>query len=205
MPKVDKAYLEQRRAQILKSAKACFAKNGFHKTTMRDIMKKSNLSSGALYRYFKSKEDIIEAIALQTLEANIATIDDAKRKGNARSQIETLADRFFSLLEKPEEKFTSVDVELWGEASRNKKVKNILVKSIGAHHAEFVKIILQAQANGEIRRNVDPESMASVMIALFQGAIVQMRVGGNLDLWKYVACVKEMLATLLINEEEVNA
>ncbi|MDH5509545.1 MAG: TetR/AcrR family transcriptional regulator [Nitrospinota bacterium] len=205
MPKVDNSYLEQRRAHILKAAKACFVKNGFHKTTMRDIMKKSDLSSGAVYRYYKSKEDIIEAIAYQTLEANIAVIDDVRKKGNTRNQIETLVDRFFSMLENPEEKFTSIDVELWGEARRNKKVRDILVKSIGAHHAEFVKIILQAQAGGEIHRNVDPGSLASVMIALFQGAIVQIRVGRNLDLWKYTACVKEMLATMLIDKEEVTA
>jgi len=205
MPKVDESYLEQRRAQILKSALECFAANGFHKTTMRDIQKKSNLSAGAVYRYFSSKEDIIQAIAMQTLEANISIIDDARGKGSARARMETLADRFFSMLEKPDGKYVSIDVELWGEAGRNEKVRNILAKSMEAHHAEFVKIIRQAQADGEILPDVNPKAVASIMIALFQGAIVQMKIGTSLDLWTYVACVKDMLAGIMINKKDLTA
>ncbi|MFD0852046.1 TetR/AcrR family transcriptional regulator, partial [Actinomadura adrarensis] len=62
MPKVSDEHLEQRRRQILDAAQRCFIRKGVHATSMQDIMAESELSAGAVYRYFKSKTDIIAAI-----------------------------------------------------------------------------------------------------------------------------------------------
>ena len=59
MPKVTQAHLEARRQQILDAAFGCFARQGFHQTTMQDICREAELSPGAVYRYFDSKEAII--------------------------------------------------------------------------------------------------------------------------------------------------
>ena len=62
MPKVSAAHLEARRRGILKAAFRCFVRNGLHTTTVRDICRAANLSPGAVYRYFPSKQAIIEAL-----------------------------------------------------------------------------------------------------------------------------------------------
>ncbi len=61
MPKVTEEYLDTRRQQIMAAAYRCFAKKGFHQATMRDIYAEAGLSAGAIYHYFRSKEEIIEA------------------------------------------------------------------------------------------------------------------------------------------------
>src|SRR5512141_1828028 len=61
MPKVTEEYADTRRRQIIDAAYRCFARKGFHQTTMRDIYAETGLSAGAVYNYFKSKEEIIEA------------------------------------------------------------------------------------------------------------------------------------------------
>ena len=61
MPKVTEAHLEARHQQILNAAGACFSRQGFHQTSMQDICREAELSPGAVYRYFSSKEDIIAA------------------------------------------------------------------------------------------------------------------------------------------------
>ena len=63
MPRVDDQYLESRRREIVDAAMTCFSREGFHRTTMQDIVRETGLSAGAIYRYFKSKEDIVAAIA----------------------------------------------------------------------------------------------------------------------------------------------
>ena len=63
MPKVSEAHLAARRQQILDAALACFDRDGFHGASMQDIFEESGMSAGAVYRYFSSKEDIVEAIA----------------------------------------------------------------------------------------------------------------------------------------------
>jgi AcrR family transcriptional regulator len=61
MPKVSPEYLEARRNEILDAAFACFRRRGFHQTTMQDIYREAGLSPGAVYHYFRSKEEIIAA------------------------------------------------------------------------------------------------------------------------------------------------
>lgn len=56
MPKVSDAHLEARREQILDAAEACFSREGFHQTSMQDICREAELSPGAVYRHFSSKE-----------------------------------------------------------------------------------------------------------------------------------------------------
>ena len=65
MPRVSEAHLAARRQQILDAARTCFLRNGFHMTSMQDVIAEGGLSVGAVYRYFKSKNDIVEAIAEQ--------------------------------------------------------------------------------------------------------------------------------------------
>ncbi|WP_378738858.1 TetR/AcrR family transcriptional regulator [Nocardia brasiliensis] len=66
MPRVSEEHLERRRQQILDAARLCFARKGFHETSMQDVFAESGLSAGAVYRYFKSKNDLIAALATQT-------------------------------------------------------------------------------------------------------------------------------------------
>ena len=54
---------EERQTHILAAARACFARAGFHGASMQQICAEAKMSPGALYRYFPSKDAIIEAIA----------------------------------------------------------------------------------------------------------------------------------------------
>ena len=65
MPKVSDAHRESRREQILVAAWKCFSRNGFHSTSMADVIREAGLSAGAVYLYFRSKDDIIVAVATQ--------------------------------------------------------------------------------------------------------------------------------------------
>ena len=65
MPKVTDEHRESRREQILIAAWKCFARNGFHSTSMADVIAEADLSAGAVYLYFRSKDEIIVAVATQ--------------------------------------------------------------------------------------------------------------------------------------------
>ncbi|MEV0686678.1 TetR/AcrR family transcriptional regulator [Nocardia sp. NPDC050378] len=67
MPRVSEEHLERRRQQILDAAQLCFARKGFHETSMQDVFTEAGLSAGAVYRYFGSKNEIIAALVARTL------------------------------------------------------------------------------------------------------------------------------------------
>jgi len=52
-----------KRRQIIEGARAVFLAQGFDAASMNDIARKAGVSKGTLYVYFKSKEDLFEAIA----------------------------------------------------------------------------------------------------------------------------------------------
>ncbi|MFJ8403569.1 TetR/AcrR family transcriptional regulator [Streptomyces microflavus] len=64
-----------RRAQILTAAAAVFARHGYHGARMDDIVKESGLSKGALYWYFKGKEELATALVHHMLTAETQTLD----------------------------------------------------------------------------------------------------------------------------------
>jgi AcrR family transcriptional regulator len=61
MPKVSASHLAARREQIIQAARTLFAERGFSRTTMADVVQASGLSTGAVYRYFPSKNDLVLA------------------------------------------------------------------------------------------------------------------------------------------------
>src|SRR5918993_6093003 len=63
MPRVSEAHRERRREQILDAARRCFIRKGFHQSSMQDVFAESGLSAGAVYRYFKSKDELVAALA----------------------------------------------------------------------------------------------------------------------------------------------
>src|SRR3954469_17948312 len=62
MPKVTDEHVDARRRQILSAALRCFARQGFHRTTMQDIFREADLSPGAVYSYFDGKDELIGGI-----------------------------------------------------------------------------------------------------------------------------------------------
>ena len=103
MPKVTEAHLEARRQQILDAAFACFAGQGFHRTTMQDICREAKLSAGAMYHYFSGKEAIIAATCEHRHERHLAQIDAAEaRSSGTLDVLDQLVDADFLELDRPE-------------------------------------------------------------------------------------------------------
>jgi len=63
MPKIAEAARAARREQIIAAARACFARAGYHATTMADVAAQAGLSKGTPYLYFESKEALFIALA----------------------------------------------------------------------------------------------------------------------------------------------
>ena len=191
MPKVTAAYLEARRQQVLDAAAACFTQKGFHHTTMHDICQMAELSPGALYRYFASKEEIIEAMVGEWQATSAALIEAISRSGSTHQVLEALADTFFGELENP--KACALSIELWAEALRSRRIRELLRGELRQLRDTFAEIIGRAQERGEVNPSLDPQAVSQTMISFFEGLVLQQAADKDIDVWKYVDVMKAMM------------
>jgi len=167
MPKVSEEHLAARRRQILDAAIVCFARQGFHGAPMQAIFEEAGLSPGAVYRYFKSKEEIVRAIAEETLGGLVDSLEPgAKGPDELLRQLLDAIDA----VDRRDERMR-LAVQVWGEASVNPGV------------GEFVREVF-----GRLERRIaagldapDPRAAARVLIAIAQGAVVQRNLSQDFD------------------------
>ena len=135
-------HLDARRQQILDAAAACFARNGFHATSMPDIFAATGLSSGAVYRYFPSKQAIIEALAESVMGPALIALHDAASVEPALSVPEIIDLIHDQLVTIPDSNGSAaLVVQVWAEAARSPDTLRSQ-RNIGAElHAALTTLI----------------------------------------------------------------
>lgn len=68
---------DDRRAQLVRHAVACFADHGIARATQAHVARRAGVSVSAVYSYFRSRDDLLDVV-LETVEADlIAMVGDA--------------------------------------------------------------------------------------------------------------------------------
>jgi AcrR family transcriptional regulator len=78
---------ERRREAILKSARRDFMKKGFKSVTVDSIAQRAQLSKGAIYLYFKSKEEIYAQVLIRDIEKFHDRVADIFHGGDTASEV----------------------------------------------------------------------------------------------------------------------
>ena len=110
---------EQRRAQILEAAVACFARRGIHQTTMQDLSHEAGISVGLIYRYFESKEHVIGAMASE----HLAYVQQSLAQARALPCLSDALERVMFCDEHDHGVAASFVIELFAESARNAAVR----------------------------------------------------------------------------------
>jgi AcrR family transcriptional regulator len=153
MPKVSEAHLEARRRQILDAAAKCFAREGFHRTSMQDIVRESGISAGLVYRYFTGKDDVIAAI-----------VDEWHDQRESIKDVETYLKYLRSVGEPDQASRNRLGVQVWAEALRNPSILELSLRNVDDP---------RKAAAGLLSDLPDPDAMARVLIAIYQGLVLQ--------------------------------
>lgn len=93
----DRELIVRRRKQILDAARVLFHKNGYHRTSVRDIGELAGITQGTLYNYVRRKEDILYLICDDLVSKIRRAIGDAlskheEPKGQLRSAVRGLVE-----------------------------------------------------------------------------------------------------------------
>ncbi|KAB8164311.1 TetR family transcriptional regulator [Streptomyces sp. 3MP-14] len=180
MARVSQEYLAARRQQILDGAARCFARDGFHGTSMQDVLRETGLSAGAVYRYFPSKEAMIGALAEDVLGAVREGFQAPAESEHPPPPDELLmrgVRRVGERLNFP----ASLVLQVWSETRRNPELRAIFNDGFNALLALWTRIVVAYQRDGRMRADIAPEAAARVLAANAQGFLLQRALFGGVD------------------------
>jgi AcrR family transcriptional regulator len=194
MPKVTNAYLKARRQEIMDAAIACFARKGFHRTTVDDICEEAGLSPGAVYRYFSSKDDIIVATVEESVVRSAHFFQALAVEEDIFPVLEHMLEEHFQRLEQPERNtYYKVRMQLWAEAAQNPGVKERL--QLIRHEAvqQYAAAIKKGQKSGYINPDLDAQAVSVAIMASLDGFVIHWLADPEMNIWHY----KDVLVAML--------
>jgi TetR/AcrR family transcriptional regulator, transcriptional repressor of aconitase len=180
VPKVSQEYRDARRQQILDAAKRCFLREGFHETSMQDLFAESGLSAGAVYRYFRSKDDMILAIADANLGDVVALIHALATSPRQQGLGAAMTSVLTMILDKHEkDDLGTMAVIVWSEVLRNPLLAQRLDASLSQMRADFTEVVRGHQAQGTLPADAEPDALAGLLMAMIPGFILQLAIFGD--------------------------
>jgi len=196
MPRVTDEHRAARREQILSAAMACAAEEGFHKTTMADVIRRSGLSAGAVYGYFTGKDEIIAALAEHVLTMVTHALDELLADGHLPSVPELIG--HIAGTAEAQASTTGVDltrvmVAAWAEAIRDESVRAVAGPLVGELRSRVGQLVTALQDEGRWDPASDPQQVAQAVIGLIPGFVLQRLIVRDVDAATYAAAVADLL------------
>ncbi len=182
-PKVSEKHLEDRRQQILDAAVTSFSRKGFHQATIEDIRLEAGLSRGAVYHYFKSKEDIIDGLRQRSADETDSIFADVAEIEDPMANLIGLVDSTLDRMINP----ASLDANrlalfLWAESLVNRRIMDGQLSSVGAYRHTVEACVRGAQARSYINSDLEPSATALVITAALFGLQQQLSWEPGLDI-----------------------
>src|SRR5881227_2647072 len=163
--------LVDRRAQILEAAMVCFAKRGFHQTSMHDISAEAGTSVGLIYRYFVSKEAVIAAMANRHKSEIQDLLERARQAPTLLESLEILFTAHCS--ENSPKVLSAFVVDLYAEASRNPQVANLVRDVLQTSMDGVTDLIARSPEGKNAAGGLAPDELSELIFAVARGMLMR--------------------------------
>ena len=187
MPKVTEAHRDARRAQIGRAAIVALQRKGFSTMSMADIIAESGLSAGAIYSNFAGKSEIARYVASTIIGPRVLLI--SQTPGSPTE----IAGRMLDGLEQAHVPL-SVIVQVWAEATVDPELHDVVTGVVGQLRSAIGLGITDWVAERHPKNaDVETERLASVLLTVCQGYIVNAALFGAGDAGEYLASAGDLL------------
>ncbi len=166
------------RKSIIEASTRLFAQRGYHGTSVAQIAEATGLTKGALYWYFRGKEDLFLSV-LDTIREkwHEGILSKVEAVAGAANKLERLFDATSAMVGSNE---NPLSMYLFLVAAGAQPEMRDFEEAIQSVYQGYVKtiagIIRKGQEEGEIKRDVDAESAAVGIIGCLEGVVLQARL-----------------------------
>ncbi len=180
--------------QILAAVTSIFLRHGFHGASMRDICAAAEMSPGALYRYFPSKEHLVDAVVEQHHDRWIEAYRAAAQAGGFFDALDFLTS---CALGEDEVASLPLWLEIAAEAARNERIAAVRRAHYEVLSGCMADLAAEAIASGELNTQTNARDVAAVVLSAFDGLKLRRGSDSEFDFRRTLRCSILMLGHAL--------
>jgi AcrR family transcriptional regulator len=156
---------------------------------MADVFAEAGLSAGAVYRYFRSKDEIITAIAEEVVGHVTGLLVPLVEQEPAPTLDSVIRDGLVSVddLAFGEYGFAQLAPQVWAEALRNDLLLGVIRSRYTVVREALSRLIVAEQKAGRVDVDAEPDDVAAVLFGSIIGYLLQRLLFGHLRPESYAA------------------
>jgi AcrR family transcriptional regulator len=198
MPRITDERREARREQVLEAARACLQEHGLEAVSMEMIIARSGLSTGAVYGYFKGKDQIINAVVTEGTAAMAEELEPVLKNPEPPPLPEFVEQVLRAVVGFGRHKKGDIDrlrasLHGWSHSQSDPKLKAATRASYSGLRRSFRDVVSQWQAAGTFDPTADPEAMAELLTSITLGFVAQRALAGSTDVTAHVAALEALM------------
>ena len=178
----EKVVTEIRREQIVEAALQVLGSRGIQQLNVAEIAQRVGLVPSAIYRHFKGKDEILDAVVELIGQRLPANVDAVRREfRGSLDRLEHLLQRHVRLILNNQAipRIMMSDEMAAGDPERKSRIYH----TIRAYLESVGQIVREGQEAGEIRADTDPETIAMLFVGIVQpGALLWHLGNGQFDI-----------------------
>ncbi len=194
MPKLKPSTQAARREHILDAAQHCFARGGFHATTMQDICRQALVSLGAIYVYFDSKEALIAGLCERDRAELTQRLEKVASAADFLKALEAIGETYF--VGDPVDK-QRVVVEMGVESTRNPRVAEIFLGTDNFCRDSFRALFQRLKDEGRIAPKMDVATLSEVFHVIGDGLFWRRAIMPGYDARIVLPALAEIIGNLV--------
>lgn len=167
------------KAALLDAAAEAFTRVGYDAATVERIAEAAGFSRGAFYSNFESKEELFLTLIESRIGGSLQEIAAAFANGDTAADRIRSGGQFLDSLVAKDRQWCLLYMEFWARAVRDPKLRRLFADQYETWRSGIAFIIDSQATELAIELDAPPDELASALIALFEGHVLQRMIDPN--------------------------
>ena len=197
MPRITDERRAARREQILEAARACLQEHGLEAVSMEMIIARSGLSTGAVYGYFKGKDEIISAVVTEGTAAMGRQLAPVLKDPGPPPLPELMEQLLGTIAAFGQDKQDGIDRLLvalhgWSHSQSDPGLRAATRAAYRGQRELLAGTVRRWQAAGTLGPGADPDGVAQLLQSIILGFAAQRALAGDADVQAHTRALDEL-------------
>jgi TetR/AcrR family transcriptional regulator, transcriptional repressor of aconitase len=199
MPRITDERREARRQQVLDAARACLQDYCREAVSMEMIIARSGLSTGAVYGYFKGKDEIISAAVTNGTAAMAQLLVPILTNPEPPPLPELIEQLLGTIAAFGQDKHDGIDRLLvslhgWSHSQSDPELKAVTRAAYRRQRELFADTVRRWQEAGTFDPGADPAGVAQLLQSIILGFVAQRALAGDADVQAHLGALKAVIS-----------